>query len=72
MEASCKRIIKVLDKEIERMEKSLNEYVDDESEWSEKSELLISTPGVGNILWFTPCSPIFLRLEHSTTKRLVP
>lgn len=53
LEASCKRIIKVLDKEIERMEKSLNEYVDDESEWSEKRELLISTPGVGNTLVYT-------------------
>ena len=53
LEASCKRIIKVLDKEIERMEKSLNEYVDEESEWSEKRELLISTPGVGNTLVYT-------------------
>lgn len=53
LEASCKRIIKVLDKEIERMEKSLNEYVDDESQWSEKRELLISTPGVGNTLVYT-------------------
>lgn len=53
LEASCKRIIKVLDKEIERLEKSLSEYVDEQSEWSEKRELLISTPGVGNTLVYT-------------------
>src|SRR6187402_3127443 len=35
LEASCKRIIKVFDKEVERLEKSLSEYVDDQSEWSE-------------------------------------
>jgi len=53
LEASCKRIIKVLDKEVERLEKSLSEYVDEQSEWSEKRELLISTPGVGNTLVYT-------------------
>jgi len=53
LEASCKRIIKVLDKEVERLEKSLNDYVDEQSEWSEKRELLISTPGVGNTLIYT-------------------
>lgn len=53
LEASCRRIIKVLDKEIERLEKSLSEYVDAQSEWSEKRELLISTPGVGNTLVYT-------------------
>lgn len=53
LEASCNRIIKVLDKEIERLEKSLSEYVDEQSEWSEKRELLISTPGVGKTLVYT-------------------
>jgi len=53
LDASCKRIIKVLDKEIDRLEKSLNNYVDEQSEWSEKRELLISTPGVGNTLVYT-------------------
>jgi len=53
LEASCKRIIKVLDKEVERLEKSLSEYVDEQSEWSEKRELLISTPGVGKTLVYT-------------------
>ena len=53
LEASCKRIIKTLDKEIERLEKSLNDYVSEQSEWSEKRELLITTPGVGNTLIYT-------------------
>jgi transposase len=53
LESSCKRVIKTLDKEIDRIEKSLNEYVNEESEWSEKRDLLISTPGVGNTLVFT-------------------
>ena len=53
LEASCKRIIKVLDKEIERLEKSLSQYVDEQSEWSEKRDLLISTPGVGTTLVYT-------------------
>jgi transposase len=53
LEVSCKRIIKVLDKEIERLEKSLSDYVGEQSEWSEKRELLISTPGVGNTLVYT-------------------
>jgi transposase len=53
LEASCKRILNVLDKEVERLEKSLSAYVDEQSEWSEKRELLISTPGVGNTLVYT-------------------
>lgn len=53
LEASCKRIIKVIDKEINRIETLLTEHIDEETEWSEKRELLISTPGVGNTLVFT-------------------
>ncbi len=53
LEASCKRIIKVLDKEIERLEKTLSNYVEEESEWAEKREILITTPGVGTILVYT-------------------
>jgi transposase len=53
LEASCKRIIKTLDKEIERIEKSLDEQVQDEPEWTEKREVLMSTPGVGNTLTYT-------------------
>ncbi len=53
LEASCKRIIKVLDKEIDRIENLLTEHINEETEWSEKRELLIGTPGVGNTLIFT-------------------
>ena len=53
LEASCKRIIKVIDKETDRIETLLTEHIDEETEWSEKRELLISTPGVGNTLVFT-------------------
>jgi transposase len=53
LERSCKQIIKALDKEINRIEKSLSRYVDDQTEWSEKRDLLISTPGVGNTLVYT-------------------
>jgi transposase len=53
LEASCKRMIKMLDKEIDRTEKSLNDYVNEESEWSEKRDLLMSTPGVGKTLIIT-------------------
>ncbi len=53
LEVSCKRIIKVLDKEIERLEKTLSTYVEEESEWAEKREILITTPGVGNTLVYT-------------------
>lgn len=53
LEASCKRIIKVIDKEIDRIERLLTEHINEETEWSEKRELLISTPGVGNTLVFT-------------------
>jgi transposase len=53
LEASCQRIIKTLDKEIERLEKALSTYVDEQEEWSEKRELLITTPGVGNTLIYT-------------------
>ena len=53
LESSCKRIIKVLDKEIDRLEKSLSNHIDEQTEWSEKRDLLITTPGVGNTLVYT-------------------
>jgi transposase len=53
LEASCKRIIKALDSEVNRLEKSLNTHIDEQSEWAEKRELLITTPGVGNTLVYT-------------------
>jgi transposase len=53
LEVSCKRIIRTLDTEIERMEKRLSQHVEQQSEWSEKHSLLISAPGVGDTLIYT-------------------
>ena len=52
-EVSCRRIIRVLDAEIERMEKRLATHVQDQSEWTEKKNILVSAPGVGNTLIYT-------------------
>ncbi len=53
LEVSCKRIIRTLDTEIERMEKRLSQHVEQQSEWSEKHSLLKSAPGVGDTLIYT-------------------
>ena len=52
-EVSCKRIIRTFDKEIERMENQLNKHVVEQEEWSEKKEILLTAPGVGNTLVYT-------------------
>jgi len=52
-EVSCKRIIKTLDKEIERMEKRLANHVEAQAEWTEKQIILKSVPGVGDTLVYT-------------------
>jgi transposase len=52
-EVSCKRIIRCLDAEIERMEKRLANHVQDQAEWTEKQALLKTMPGVGNTLTYT-------------------
>jgi len=52
-EVSCKRIIRTLDAEIERMEKRLANHVEEQVEWTEKHTLLKSAPGVGNTLIYT-------------------
>jgi len=51
--ASCRRMIRTLDAEIERMEKRLSTHVEQQAEWSEKHTLLTSAPGVGNTLCYT-------------------
>jgi len=50
---SCRRMIKVFDKEIARIESKLQSFVDQEDEWSEKQEQLLTVPGVGNTLVYT-------------------
>jgi len=53
LEVSCKRIIRTLDTEIDRMERHLSQHVEQQSEWSEKHSLLKSAPGVGDTLIYT-------------------
>ena len=53
LEVSCRRIIRCLDQEIERIEKKLTKYIEDHTDWTEKQTLLKSAPGVGNALVFT-------------------
>ena len=50
---SCRRIIRVLDAEIGRMEKRLATHVEQQAEWTEKQALLTSAPGVGNTLCYS-------------------
>ncbi len=52
-EISCNRMIKMFDKEIERMETQLDKHVIDQPEWTEKKEVLLTVPGVGNTLVYT-------------------
>lgn len=52
-EVSCKRIIRYLDQEIERMEKRLAKHVQDQAVWTEKQTILKSVPGVGDTLTYT-------------------
>jgi transposase len=52
-EASCKRLIKVFDKEVTALENKLQKHVDEQSEWSERQDILLSAPGVGNTLAYT-------------------
>lgn len=53
LEQSCKRLIKVFDLEIKRLEKKLNQHVQQQAEWSERREILKSAPGVGDTLIYT-------------------
>ena len=53
LESSCRRIVRCLDQEIERIEKRLNKYIEEQAEWSEKQAILKSAPGVGNALVYT-------------------
>ena len=53
LESSCQRIIRLLDKEVQRMEQQLDRCVSQESEWSEKKDLMKTAPGVGNTLAYT-------------------
>ena len=50
---SCRRIIRHLNAEIQRIEKQLARHVSEQAEWTEKQSLLKSAPGVGDTLVYT-------------------
>jgi len=50
---SCRRIIRSLDAEIQRIEKRLASHVEQQAEWTEKQSILKSAPGVGDALVYT-------------------
>lgn len=50
---SCRRIIRSLDAEIQRIEKRLAGHVEQQAEWTEKQSILKSAPGVGDALVYT-------------------
>lgn len=52
-EVSCRRIIRALDQEIERMEKQLARHVAQQAVWAERHAILNSAPGVGDTLIYT-------------------
>lgn len=53
LERSCKRIIKVFDAEVTRLEKQLDKLVSEQAEWAERKAILMSAPGVGATLAYT-------------------
>jgi transposase len=53
LEASCRRLIRVLDQEVARLEKKLGEYVAREADWAEKKALLKTAPGIGDTMVYT-------------------
>lgn len=53
LESSCRRIVRVLDQEIGRMEKRLEMLIDKEAAWSEKKSLLKTAPDIGDTMVYT-------------------
>lgn len=52
-EVSCKRMIRMFDQEVDRIEHQLDRLVSKQTVWSEKRSILLSAPGVGNTLTYT-------------------
>lgn len=71
--SSIARIIKVFDKEIARLEARLQKHVEQQSAWSEKQSLLLTTPGVGDTLVYTLLAdlPEIGTLTHREIAKLV-
>ena len=53
LEASCNRVLKVLDQEVARLEKQLDQAIAEQAEWAEKKELLKTVPGIGDTMVYT-------------------
>jgi transposase len=53
LETSCRRLIRVFDQEIARLEKKLDGYVEQEADWAEKKALLKTAPGIGDTMVYT-------------------
>jgi len=52
-ERSCRRLIKVFDVEVARLEKQLDKHVQEQAEWAERKAILMTAPGVGETLAYT-------------------
>jgi len=72
-EISCNRMIKMFDKEIVRMEAKLQAHVEQQAEWSERQEILLSAPGVGNTLAYSILAdlPVIGTLTNNQIRKLV-
>lgn len=53
LDASYKRILRVFDQEVKRIEARLAKHVEAQAEWTEKQFILKSAPGVGDTLIYT-------------------
>lgn len=58
LHASLNRHVKQLTQEIERIDKTLDQAIDNVSEWAEKKALLTSVNGVGRVLAYTLLSDL--------------
>lgn len=53
LDASCRRILRVLDQEVSRIEKRLDACIEKETAWSEMKTLLKTAPGIGDTMVYT-------------------
>lgn len=51
--ASCRRLIKALEKEVAAVEQALDQAIAEVEEWRQRKQLLLSVPGVGDTLAYT-------------------
>lgn len=73
LERSCKRLIKVFDAEVARLEKQLGKCVQEQAEWAERKAILMTAPGVGETLAHTLLAdmPEFGTLTNKESASLV-